>query len=449
MIPINAEYVLFAGALLIILADFLRITLHIHDRKIIHYLTLTVLIVSFAAEVLLGNMNIAFFSSTQYSGFVNGFVLFIASAIYVFLLADTKDHSVFIDFLFLFATLGALLVVLSSNFISLILAIEMISIASYGLVFFHKTDRQMEGAMKYVSISFLSILIVIFGSSLIYGGTGSLAFSATSVKNYLPFIAGIALVLAGLAFKSTIVPFHMWAPDVYETSDGTVTAFLSSVSKTAGLVAMIRVFFFALPVSSNFVMVMFVSLAIATIFFASFMAVVQEKIKRILAYSSIAQAGFAFVAIALLDYVGVHAAIFYVFSFAVADALVFLAYKLFEDNNIIYKKDAKKMFPMSKVGTIGLFVGLLSLAGLPPTIGFFGKLLVFQALLVHGYVYLVVALFAIILFSTFYYFGLIREMELSKVNNSLRRYGANMHVKEGVIIVLTLALFVGVVFVSL
>ncbi len=447
MIQINSEYVMIGGVLLIILADLLRVMLRVDSRRIIHYITLLVLIIAFITEVMFGNMDVSFFSSMQYSGFINGFILFLSIAIYLFLMSDSGEHSVFIDFLFLFATLGALLVVISSNFISLIIAIEMISIASYGLVFFHKTDRQLEGAMKYVSISFLSIIIVIFGTSMIYGGSGSLSFSITSTQNYLPFIAGVGLVLAGLSFKSTIVPFHMWAPDVYEASDGTITAFLSSVSKTAGLVAMIRVFFFALPFSSNFVMVMFVTLAIATIFFASFMAIVQDKIKRILAYSSIAQAGFAFIGIAMLNLLGVHSAIFYVFTFAVADVLVFLAYKVFEDNKIVYKKDSKRMFLTSKVATIGLFVGLLSLAGLPPTVGFFGKLLIFQTLLTHGYVYIVVALFAIILFSTFYYFGLIMEMELSKVNGIVRKPIPGRRIKEAVIIVLVLTLFIGVAFV--
>ncbi len=447
MIPINAQYVMIGGVLIAVLADFLRILLKVDSRRAIHYLTLSILVAAFVAELLFGNMDVTFFSSMQYSSFINGFILFLAIAIYIFIMADSREHSVFIDFLFLFATLGALLVVIASNFISLIVAIEMISIASYGLAFFHKTDRQLEGAMKYVSISFLSIIIVIFGASLIYGGAGSLSFSITSTKNYLPFIAGVGLVIAGLSFKSTIVPFHMWAPDVYEASDGTVTAFFSSVSKTAGLVAMIRVFFFALPLSSAFVSTIFIVLAVATIFFASFMAVVQEKIKRILAYSSIAQAGFAFIAIAVLNSFGVHSAVFYVFTFAVADVLVFLAYKIFEDNGIIYKKDSKRMFLTSKMATIGLFIGLLSLSGLPPTIGFFGKLLIFQTLLIQGYVYLVVALFAIILFSTFYYFGLMREMELSKVSSVVRKNITGKHTKEAVIAALVLALFIGIVFI--
>ncbi len=447
---INSEYILFGGVLALILIDLLRLHLKINDRKIIHFITLAILIAAFIAEIIFGDMNITFFSATQYSQFVNGFILFLAVMIYAFLMSDSKDHSAFIDFLFLLATLGAMLVVLSSNFISLIIAIEMISISSYGLVFFQKNSRRMEGAMKYVSLSFISVVIMIFGVSLVYGGSGTLSFTQLASIDYVPFIAGVGLVMVGLAFKSTIVPFHMWAPDVYEASNSVVTAFLSSISKAVGLVAMIRVFFFAFPVSSPFVSLMFIILAVSTIFFASFLATVQDKIKRLLAYSSIAQAGFAFIAIGLLNYLGIQAAIFYIFTFAIADALVFLAYKIFEDHKIIYKKDASKMFSVSKIATVGFFIGVLSLAGLPPTIGFFGKLAIFVALLSQGYVYLVIALFAIILFSTFYYFGLLRETDLtdaiamqkpSPKNTSLRT-------QEAIIIILTAALFVGVLFVN-
>ncbi len=448
MSVLNSEYVLIAGVLLLIVLDIFRNRLNSERKDIIQYATLAILVLAFAVEIMFGDFDIPFFSTMQYSQFVNGFILFLAIAIYSFLLADSRKHSTFIEFLFILAVLGAMLVVISSNFISLLIAIEMISLASYGLVFFQKSNANLEGAMKYVSISFLSMVILIFGISLVYGGTGTLSFGATYTVNYLPFIAGLSLVMVGLAFKSTIVPFHMWAPDVYEASNGAVTAFLSSISKAAGLIAMVRVFFFAFPASSAFVSDMFIILAIATIFFATFLATVQERIKRLLAYSSIAQAGFAFIGIALLNYSGVSAAIFYIFSFAVADALVFLAYKVFEDAKIVYKKDASKMWAVSKVGVVCLFIGVLSLTGFPPTIGFFGKLLIFSALLSNGYVYLVVSLFVILLFSTFFYFALLRDMNPMENYKSNAKRTTSIRIKEAILIALTLALFFGVVFVT-
>lgn len=445
---INSEYVLFVGVLVLVLVDLLR-RRFTESRAIVQYSTLAVLILAFLIEILFGDLNVPFFASNQYSAFINSFVLFIAIAIYTFLLADSKEHSTFIDFLFVFATLGAMLVVIASNFISLAIAIEMISLASYGLVFFQKSDRRMEGAMKFVTLSLLSFSIMIFGISLIYGGAGTLDFTQLSVINYIPFIGGLALVMVGLAFKSTLVPFHMWAPDVYESSDGAVTAFLSSISKTAGLIAMIRVFFYTFSFSTQFLSITFILLAIATIFFSSFLATVQDRVKRILAYSSISQAGFAFVGVALLNTIGIASAVYYIFTFAIADALVFLAYKIFEDEKIIYKKDMSRMLSVSKIATVGLFIGVLSLAGLPPTIGFFGKLLIFSAILLHGYVYFLIALFAILLFSTFYYFGLLRDLELGSSHNERRSATRNLYFKETIILILVASLFAGVIFVGI
>ncbi|MCL4399516.1 hypothetical protein M1293_03385 [Candidatus Parvarchaeota archaeon] len=444
---INAEYVLFAGVLGVILLDLLRIGLKRQTNNIIHYVTFGILILSFITELVFGNMNVEFFSSVQYSYFVNGFVLFISVAVYAYLLIDTPEHSTYIDVLYLFAVLGATLVIISSNFISLLIAIEMISIASYSLVFFQKTLGRMEATMKYVAISFISVIILIFGISLIYAGAGTLSFGKVSNVDYLPFILGVGIVIAGLAFKATIVPFHMWAPDVYESSNSAVTAFLVSVSKTAGLLALIRVFFFGFQVSSSFVSIVFFGLAIATIFFATFLASVQDRIKRLLAYSSIAQAGFAFIGLALLNRNGVSASIFYIFSFAVADALVFLAYKIFEDKKIIYLKDANRMPRISKIATAAMFIGVLSLFGLPPTIGFFGKLLIFSALLAHGYVSLVIALFAILLFSTFYYANILMKMDLSDIHSS-QNEGQNIRIrmKEVILVLLMIAIFAGVMF---
>ncbi|MCL4400595.1 MAG: NADH-quinone oxidoreductase subunit N [Candidatus Parvarchaeota archaeon] len=446
---INSEYVLFAGALVLILIDFLRKTLGVESKKSLHYATLILLFLAFIVELFYGDMNLPFFSSTQYTGFINSFILFIALAIYAFFLVDSEEHSAFMDFLFVFATLGALLVVISSNLIALAVSIELISLASYGLVFFQKSDRRMEGAMKFVVLGFLSFVIMLFGISLVYSGSGTLDFTGLSIINYVPFIGGIALLMVGLSFKSTIVPFHMWAPDVYEASNGTVTAFLSSVSKTAGLVAMIRVFFYAFPVSSQFVSIMFIILAISTIFFSSFLATVQDKIKRILAYSSISQAGFAFVGVSVLNTQGISSAVFYIFTFAIADALIFLSYKIFEDNKIIYKKDMPLMPAVSKIATICFFIGILSLAGFPPTMGFFGKLLIFSALLQNGYITYVIALFVILLFSTFYYFGLLRELILEKSVFKIQKISGNLHAKEAILIILTIALFIGVIFVGL
>ncbi|EFD92908.1 MAG: NADH dehydrogenase (quinone) [Candidatus Parvarchaeum acidophilus ARMAN-5] len=345
--------------------------------------------------------------------------------------------------------MGATLVVISSNFISLFLSIELLSIASYALVYMNKSNNALEGAVKYLSTGIVSMVILIFGISLIYAGAGTLSFSSLHSISYLPFIVGVSIVVAGLGFKSTLVPFHMWAPDTYESSKSSVTAFISSVSKAAGLIALIRVFFFALPVSSSFVTALFISIALVTIFLSAFLASVQDRIKRLLAYSSISQAGFAFISLAVLTTRGVNAAVFYIFAFAIADAIVFLAYDIFEEKKILYKKDEVKMYGASKIASITFFIGMLSLAGFPPTIGFFGKLLIFYALFSSGYIPIVILLFFSLLVSTFYYFNVLAGMRITKgifKKNTKQVIHKEQRFKEAILIVLTLALFAGVIF---
>ena len=446
---LNPQYILFAGILLLILVDFLRHGLNSNKKAILHYLTAVFLGLALVFDVIYGNMDISLFSEVQYSQFVTGFMLFLSFFIYLFIISDKNEHSVAMDISYLSAVLGSTLVVLSSNLLSLFISIEILSISTYALVYMYKSGNALEGAVKYLSTGVISMVILIFGISLIYAGSGTLSFSSLHVISYLPFIAGVAIVIAGLGFKSTLIPFHMWAPDTYEASKSSVTAFISSVSKAAGLIAMIRVFFFALPVSSLFVTALFLSIALITIFISSFLASVQDRIKRILAYSSISQAGFAFISIAVLTTKGINAAVFYIFAFAVADAIVFLAYDMFEGRKVIYKKESSSMAQVSRIGAIAFFIGVLSLAGFPPTIGFFGKLLIFYALFSSGYFALVILAFFALLVSTFYYFNILSEMHvIDRITRDKKQLPVKkeQRVKETILIILTLALFIGVIF---
>ncbi len=449
MYYLNPQYALFAGIIFIIIVDFIRHSLKIERKDIIHYITIAFLVISFIFDLIYGNMSINLFSEMQYSQFITSFMLFISLLIYIFIVSDKKEHSAVLDIAYISAVLAATLVVISSNLISLFLSIEFLSIASYALVYMNKSQIALEGAVKYLSTGIISMVILIFGISIIYAGSGTLSFSSLHSVSYIPFIAGVAIVVAGLSFKSTLVPFHMWAPDTYETSKSSITAFISSVSKAAGLVAMIRIFFFALPVSSYFITVLFLSIAIVTIFLSAFLASVQDRVKRLLAYSSISQAGFAFISLAVLTSKGVEAAIFYIFAFAIADAMIFLAYDIFESRKIIYKKDVNKMYSVSKIATIAFFMGILSLAGFPPTIGFFGKLLIFYALFSSGYIPIVILLFFSLLVSTFFYYNILSRMRISSVlrqTKSKISINKEQRLKEAILVVLTLALFVGIAF---
>ncbi|MGC8516431.1 MAG: NADH-quinone oxidoreductase subunit N [Candidatus Acidifodinimicrobium sp.] len=444
---INAQYILIVGALLVPLADLLRRELNAKSTKIINYLTLSILLLSFIFEVLFGNIQSTLFNSIDYSYFINSFILLLSTLIFSFMLLHFDRLDTYIDVFFIITVLGATLMVISSNFLSLIISLEMMSIPSYALVLIVKDKKHLEGTFKYLFISMLSIALLVFGSSLIFLSSGSLSFSSLSTVNYLLFLPGIAIVLAGIAYEATLVPFHSWAPDTYDAADSTITAFLSSVPKAAGLIVIVHIFTYAFPLAEKFMLVTLMTLAIATIIVPSIIAISQSKLKRMLIYSSIAQSGFAFVGVSLLSTISVYSAVFYVFAFATADALVFLSLSMLESKGVYLISDLGKAKNLGIVPVLGLSLGLLSLAGFPPTIGFFGKLLIFMSLIFQGYVWVVIVLIAILLLSTFYYYNVFRNMyrrKYSLIKSVPIKSDIRWALKEAIIIILMAIVFAGV-----
>ena len=447
----NVQYMLIIGALLVPLVDLLRRLLKVKSTKFIHYLTVIILVLAFVFELLFGNLQSSLFNSTSYSYFINGFILLLSTLIFSFMVLHFDKLDNYIDTLFIMTVLGATLTVISSNFLSLIISLELMSIPSYALVLIVKDKRHLEGTFKYLFISILSIALLVFGSSLIFLSSGSLSFSSVSTVNYLLFLPGIAIVLAGVSYEATLVPFHSWAPDTYDAADSTVTAFLSSVPKAAGLIAIIHLFIYAFPLAQKFMLVVLMTLAIATIIVPSIIAISQSKLKRMLIYSSIAQSGFAFVGVSLLSTISIYSAVFYVFAFATADALVFLSFSMLESRGVSLISDLGKAKNLSRVSIAGLSLGLLSLAGFPPTIGFFGKLLIFMSLIFQGYVWIVIVLIALLLFSTFYYYNVFRKMYRKgpfSVKSNYIKPDIKWVLKEAIIIILMVMIFAGIMLVS-
>ncbi|MCW1293890.1 MAG: proton-conducting transporter membrane subunit [Candidatus Parvarchaeota archaeon] len=447
----NAQYVLIAGALIVPLFDMLRRALKFGSARPVHILTIAVLLLALVSELIFGNMQSALFGSAQYSYFINGFILSLSVLIFSFMVLHLDDLNTYMDPLFLIAVLGATLTVISSNFLSLIISLEMMTIPSYALVMIFKDKRHLEGAFKYLFISLLSIALLMFGSSLIYLSSGSLSFLSVSSVNYLFFLPGIAVVLAGVSYEAVIVPFHSWAPDTYDAADSTVTAFLSSVLKAAALIAIIHIFTYAFPLAERFMLTTLMTIAIATIIIPSITAISQSKLKRMLIYSSIAQSGFAFVGVSLLSTLSVYSAVFYVFAFATADALVFLSLSMLEKRGVSDISDLGRLRGLDKVPLIGLGAGLLSLAGFPPTIGFFGKLLIFLSLIFQGYTWIVIILIALLLFSTFYYYNVFRNMyRRGQVRTLIKtiKPEPKSRLEGSIIAILTAMLFIGIIFLS-
>lgn len=323
--------------------------------------------------------------------------------------------------LMLFSTSGAMLMATSRELITIFIGLEVLSIALYILSGFARTEaRSEESAMKYFLLGAFSSGFFLYGIALVYGGTGTTRLdSLTTVAHSLlisPYsVAGFALLIVGLGFKAAIVPFHAWTPDVYEGAPTSVTAFMSAGAKCGAFAALVRVAIVLLPLSGIFHDVFWV-LAILTMIVGNVVAIVQTNIKRMLAYSSIAHAGYILVGLLAgsSSYANANPEIraeayggilFYVLAYTFMNLgafgiLILLARRGDELNNIEDLQGLAASQPWA-AGLMALF--MFSLAGVPPAAGFFGKFYVFIAAVhAHQYSLAVIGLVASVIGAAYY-----------------------------------------------
>lgn len=288
--------------------------------------------------------------------------------------------------LVLAATLGAHVLTMSTNVVMIFLSLELLSISSYLLTAFLFTRQGTEGALKYFLFGATASAAMLYGFSWLYGMSGSLDITSLSfislftnnISSDLVLIAG-SLVLAGFLYKLAAAPMHPWSPDVYEAAPIPVVAFFSVVPKLAGLAVLIR-FVQSVYAQGNAVhdwQFLLAAVVLLSITFGNFSALWQKNAKRLMAYSSIAQAGFLLIGALVLNATGLQAVLFYSAVYVCMNYLAFLFLHYFE------KRDVKTIAEFQGAGknhllpSLFLLVALVSLTGLPPTAGFTGKLLVF------------------------------------------------------------------------
>jgi NADH-quinone oxidoreductase subunit N len=298
-----------------------------------------------------------------------------------------KFHSEYVA-LILSATLGAHLLAMSINFIMVFISLELLSISSYVLAGYSFTQKGAEGSLKYFLFGSVASAIMLYGFSILFGITGTLDFSAAQFAEQLTLhttplvvVAGF-MVLAGFLYKVGAAPMHSWVPDVYEASPMPIVAFFSTVPKLAGI-AVLGKFTLAINLLGHnaFDWQLTLSiLAMLTITVGNFSAVWQKNPKRMMAYSSIAQSGFLLIAIVCFSIAGTQALLFYSSVYLIANYAVFFCLQAFEKNGMTsiaaFAGTGKRLVFLS----IALLIGLISLAGIPPTGGFTSKLFVFASL---------------------------------------------------------------------
>jgi NADH-quinone oxidoreductase subunit N len=318
----------------------------------------------------------------------------------------------------LLAVLGMGIMVSATNFMTLYIGLELNSLASYVLAAFLKSDdRSAEAALKYFVLGSLASGMLLFGISLIYGFTGGIGFAevAQALQGGIPTgaVFGLVFVLAGLAFKISAVPFHMWTPDVYEGAPTPVTAFFASAPKVAALSLTMAVALQAFGSQVEAWRPIVIFAALASIIWGAVGAIGQQNIKRLLAYSSINNVGFMLIGLAAGTAQGAAGMLTYLAIYVPMTVGGFIAVLMLKDdagNPVENIADLAGLSRHRRVLAACIAMIMFSLAGIPPLFGFWGKFVVFQAAVQAGYLSLAAIGIAASVIGAFYYLKVIKVM---------------------------------------
>ena len=324
--------------------------------------------------------------------------------------------------LMIFATLGMMVFTSAGDRSTLYVGLELMTMSFIVLIgIIRHNALSSEAAIKYLVLSGLSSAIMLYGMSLIYGFMGTTVFAAMAMNLYAfsgsaLMVIGILFFLAGFAYKLSAVPFHMWAPDIYQGAPTPVAGFLAVGAKVATLGVLCRVLFnFFIPFADSWLTII-IALAMLSIIFGNLVAIPQRDIKRMLAYSSIAQVGYLLLAVAAANTLGIVAICFYVAAYAFANIGAFIAASNVELS--CGTTDMKKYAGMSKRSPLiaaALFIFMISLGGLPPTGGFIGKFIIFTSTIESGYLIFSIIALLFSMVSVYYYLRLVRECYFAPV----------------------------------
>src|SRR4051812_9486131 len=332
--------------------------------------------------------------------------------------------------LLLFSLLGMMVLISAGSFLTVFLGLELMSLCLYALVALNRDSAQStEAAMKYFVLGALSSGLLLYGISMIYGATGTLQLNevaqqvmrlAASGADRSLLVFGLVFIVAGLAFKIGVVPFHMWIPDVYHGATTPVTLIISSGPKVAAFAMIIRMLVNALPALAPDWQQMLALLAILSIALGNITAIAQSNLKRMLAYSAIAHMGFMLLGLLSGNVAGnlmnradaYSASLFYMIIYTVMTVgsfgmLLYLSHAGFDCENL---DDLKGLNRRSPWHALLMMIIMFSLAGIPPTAGFYAKLAVFQAAVAAGHVWLAVAAVLLSLIGAFYYLRIVKLM---------------------------------------
>ena len=371
-------------------------------------------------EILLFNDSVIIDYLSSFMKIVTLLAAFLVLVISSSYLRTFKIFKIEYPVLILSSVLGMMVMISSNDLIVFYMGLELQSLALYVLATFNRDQlKSSEAGLKYFVLSALSSGLLLYGCSLIYGFTGSTNFNIianqlNSSEYMLTF--GIVFILVGLAFKISAVPFHMWAPDVYEGSPTSVTLFFTMVPKIAALTVFIRFLYVPfLNLIDQWQMIL-IFLSIASMLFGAIAAIGQTNLKRLIAYSSIGHIGYALAGLAAGTNDGIQSSIIYITIYILMNLGLFSCLLMMKRNNEYYE-DIEDLSGLSKnhpMLSLSLLVILFSLAGIPPLAGFFAKFYIFKSVIEQSMYFLAIVGLLSTVIAAFYYLRIIKIIYFDK-----------------------------------
>lgn len=412
-----------------------------NNEKILIFKNITTIIIYLLLILLILTLNITNISNTILNGvlIINNFTQFIKSILILstitcFLiqqkyLIQQKINSYEIPILILISLLGLMLVVSSNHFITLYLAIELQSLSFYILTSTQKKSiLSIEAGLKYFILGSIASGFILFGSSMIYAITGSLNFNniflilsninfLNNINILISLSYGFIFILIGILFKIGASPFHFWLPDVYEGAPNNISSFFAIVPKIAFIAILIRLLFDIFINISYFFELFFYIISFLSMLLGALSALQQQKIKRLLAYSSISHIGFLLIGFTANMLNNIPFILFYIIIYIITSINLWTSYLSLNINHkpIKYLTDLSNIYIINKLIAIILMINIFSLAGIPPLAGFFSKLFIFFSAIKNNYFSLVFFGIIISVVSSFYYLKIIKIIYFEKI----------------------------------
>ncbi len=448
------ELILFIGSIIILLYGAFSSKKSFTNINLITLVTLLSAIMSIFFLSNYASISNNLYVNSPLTKYIKFFILIIAFlAVYISSNYLKKNQLNIFEYpvLLLFSVIGMLVMVSANDLIILYISIELQSLSLYVLVALRRNSiKASEAALKYFILGSIASAVILYGASMIYSVTGATNYELIELysdlsNDNLILSFGLILVISGIAFKLSAAPFHMWTPDVYEGSPSSVTTILVTMPKLAALIVLINLLLNPFSNQVDVWQSIIIIISVLSMAIGSISALKQDNLKRLFAFSTIANIGYVLIGLASIQEQAIEASLLYIFIYTLGTLGVFSFIMILrrDEKQLVSISDISGISNSKPVLTLCLTILLLSLAGIPPFGGFFGKLYIFTAAIDSGLIHLAIAGVVFSVISAYYYLKIIKTVYLDESTEELN---FNLDRKQFLIIIITALLMLVFIF---